>query len=101
MKTEPVIAGHYYKLHALVYFAGVLSVLLALDVVYASLLVHSYAAKQLAAHRERQATRRLKREMAAAVASAVGSAAPAGAPISNPVPAMDLPAMDTDMQQAA
>jgi hypothetical protein len=98
MKTQSVIAGHYYKLHALVYFAGVLSILLALDVVYASLLVHSYAAKQLAAHRERQAGRRLKREMAAAVASAsaAGSAVPASSPVQNAVPAMD-----TDMQQAA
>jgi hypothetical protein len=67
METRPVTSdtsGQYPRLHVFVVFVGVLSVLLALDVVYASLLVHSYTAKQLAAHRERRALRRAIREQA-------------------------------------
>ncbi len=101
METRAVTsdtAGQYPKLHVFVVFVGVLSVLLALDVVYASLLVHSYTARQLAAHRERRADRRLKRAIAVAVASAANRAS---APVNSAVSDSSSPAMDSDMQRAA
>jgi hypothetical protein len=97
MKTQTANSAPLVRLHIFVFSVACLWTMLTLDVVYASLLVHSYLARQLAARRERRAERRLKRAITAAVAYA---AKPAGASASNHAPAMDTD-MDSDMQRAA
>jgi hypothetical protein len=97
MKTQTANSGRYIRLHVFVFSVACLWTMLTLDVVYASLIVHSYVTQQLADHRERRAERRLKRAIAVAVASA---AKPVGASVSNHIQDMD-PEMDSDMQRAA
>jgi hypothetical protein len=92
------IPGRYHLLHDLIIVLGYLVIMLTLDVIYGSLILHAFAQKMIAAHRERTAARRLDHRRA--IAASVISASPTHVP--SLVPNVDLaPDIDTDLQQAA